>query len=57
MTIKEFLTNILQRNREMVAQAKESEDFMKAVKSQGAIEITELIWFELYKSDLFEKEI
>jgi hypothetical protein len=57
MTIREFLTNILKRNREIEEQAKNDGDYGKCLKKQGAIEISELIFMELNKSHLFDKEI
>ena len=57
MTIREFLTFILDRNREMVDSARDVGDFAKALEKQGAIEVTELIFTELKKSPLFDKEI
>ncbi len=57
MTIREFLTTILQRNHEMEERARGDSDYAKALKKQGAIEITELIFMELNNSPLFDKEI
>ncbi len=57
MTIREFLTNVLQRNREMEASAKKDSDYGKALMKRGAIEITELIFLELNNSRLMDKEI
>ena len=57
MTIREFLTNILQRTREMEASARNDGDYGKALKKQGAVEITELIFMELNSSRLFDEEI
>ena len=57
MTIREFLTTVLQRNREMEIKAKIKKDYAKALKKQGAIEITEMIFHGLHKSHLFDQEI
>jgi len=57
MTIREFLTTILQRTREWEISARDDGDYGKALKKQGAVEITELIFTELNKSKLFDQEI
>jgi hypothetical protein len=57
MTIREFLKNILQKSREFEASAKDSGDYAKALKQQGVIEITELIFLELNNSYLMDQEI
>jgi len=57
MTIREFLTNILQRNREMEQEAKQHGDYAKALKKQGAIEIAEVIFLEFNGSLMMDKEI
>ncbi len=57
MTIREFLTMVLDRNRDMIDSARDTGDFAKALKKQGAIEIVEVIFMELNKSRLFDEEI
>ncbi len=57
MTIREYLTNILQRTREMEVSAKSDSNYGKALKQQGAIEITELIFMQFINSQLMDKEI
>jgi len=57
MTIREFLTIVLQRNREMEVSASNDRDYAKALKKQGAIDIVEVIFMELNKSRLFDEEI
>lgn len=57
MTIREFLTNVLQRTREWEMSAKNDGDYAKALKKQGAIEIVELIFNELHQSRLMDEEI
>lgn len=57
MTIREFLTVVLEKNRQMEIDAKNQGDYAKALKKQGAVEITELIYSELDDSPLFDKKI
>ena len=57
MTLREFLTTVLQRNREMEAKAKNEGYYASALKKQGAIEEMEVIFFELNRSRLFDEEI
>ena len=57
MTIREFLTTILQKNREMESRARNNNDYAKALEKRGAIEITELIFMEFNQSHLMDREI
>ncbi len=57
MTIRELLTTILQRNREMEIKAKNDGNYADALKKTGSIETAEIIFLELHKSRLMDEEI
>ena len=57
MTLGEFLTKVLARNRGMEAKAKEEGYYASALKREGAIDEVEAIFFELSRSRLFDEEV
>ena len=57
MTLREFLTKVLERNRKMEAKAKEEGYYASALKKQGAIDEVGVILLELSTSILLDKEI
>jgi len=57
MTLREFLTKVLERNRKMEAKAKEEGYYASALKREGAIDEVGVILLELSTSILLDKEI
>ena len=57
MTLGEFLTKVLARNRGMEAKAREEGYYASALKREGAIDEVEAIFFELSRSRLFDEEV
>lgn len=57
MKVREYLTLLLQSNRNLEMRAKDNFEYAQALKKEGAVELLESIFCELNKSQIMDTEI